>query len=60
MLSIDTMLKVIKAGDNEQHFFARGPYVPLIPRPALKEELLASAAPVEIIEDLDVPGTAVH
>jgi len=51
MLTFASMLTVIQQGHDRPHFHAGGPYVPLMRAPT-KEELLASAAPVTITEEV--------
>ena len=51
MLTIATIIEVMRQGHDRPHFHAGGPYVPLMRAPT-KEELLASAAPVTITEEI--------
>jgi hypothetical protein len=53
MLTIASILAVVKQGQDRPHFHAGGPYVPLM-RPSTKEGLLASAAAIEIEEESDL------
>ena len=49
MLTIATIIEVMRQGQDRPHFHAGGPYVPLMRAPT-KEQLLASTAPVVIVE----------